>query len=605
MELFKLWGTVLIEDQDAIDALKKVDDKGKKTTSSLQDLADKGAKIGAAITAGAGIAVAGLMTLANSTAQTADKWDKLSERTGISAEELQKWGYAAQQSGGDIALLETGMKKLSNMVADAQDGNAKAIESFEKLGLSVSDLSNMSMEDVFNATMMSLGDMEQGAQRNALANDLLGKTYTELMPMINEGSEGMNALKNRADELGVVLSQNAVNSGVKFGDTLEDAKASLGAVKNTIVADLLPQLTNMLNWFVEKSPQIQAVGGAALGLISDAIGFISDNSNILIPILGGVLGAIMALQVISVVNGLMTAWKASTIATTLAQGGLNAVLMANPIGLVVAAIAALIAIGIALYMNWDKIKEKAGEIFGKLKEIVGGGIDKIKGIFEKIINFVKDNWQGLLLLIVNPFAGAFKLAYDNCEGFRNAVNGIFEKIKTGISDKINAIKAVITFVFSTIKDIMSNPFEAAKDIIGGVIDKIKGFLNFKWEFPKLKMPHFSISGSMNPLKWIDEGVPKLSVDWYANGGIFNKPTIFNTPYGLKGVGDAKSPEVVAPLDNLKEMLGLDNKKAEKKVEVNIFIDKFTNNTDTDIEDLIKEIDFQTKRQFEGGGFSYA
>ncbi|MDD3173354.1 MAG: hypothetical protein PHF63_06810 [Herbinix sp.] len=601
MELFRLFGTVLIEDQEAINTLKNVDNQGKKTKTSLQDIADKGAKIGAAVVAGTGIAVTGLMALANGTAENADKWDKLSLRTGIAVENLQRWGYAAEQSGADISVLETGMKKLSKSVVDAQNGSKDAQKAYEELGISMSELSNMSPEQTFDAVMKKLADMPDSAEKNVLGNQLLGKSYTELKPLLAAGSEGMQALKDRADELGIVMSGESVTAGVAFGDTLADVKSNFDGVKNKIVADLLPQLTNMLNWFIEKSPQIQSVAGATLGFVSDIIGFIADHSNILIPILGGLLGAIMALQAISVVNGLMTAWKASTISTTLAQGGLNAVLMANPIALVIAAIAALIAIGIALYMNWDKIKEKAGSVFEKLKDIVGGGIDKIKGFFEKIINFVKDNWQGLLLLIVNPFAGAFKLAYDNCEGFRNKVNSIFEKIKTTISDKVDAIKTGISTVFGTIKDIMANPFEAAKDIISGVIDKIKGFLNFNWEFPKLKMPHFSVTGSMNPLDWVDGGLPKLSVDWYAKGGIFDKPTIFNTPYGLKGVGDAKSPEVVAPLDNLKSMLGLDKQNKESKVEVNVNIENFNNNSDSDIEELADELAFQTKRKLEGSG----
>ena len=170
----------------------------------------------------------------------------------------------------------------------------------------------------------------------------------------------------------------------------------------------------MLNWFIEKSPMIQDVGGKALGFVSDTIGFIADNSNILIPVLGGLLGAIMALQAINTVNGIMTAWKASTIAQTLAQGGLNAVLMANPIGLVIAAIAALIAIGIALYMNWDKVKEKAEALWGKIKTVFTG-------------------------------------------------------MKKSISEDVNAAKTVITTVFGAIFYIMTHPFEIAMAVIKTVI----------------------------------------------------------------------------------------------------------------------------------------
>jgi uncharacterized protein YjbJ (UPF0337 family) len=554
MELFRLFGTVLIDDKEALAALKNVDEKGQKTKNSLQDIAKKGAAIGAAVIAGTGAAIGGMLALANSTSDTAGKWLELSQRTDIGVESLQRWGYAAVQSGADVEKLEVGMKKLSTNIVDATAQSGASRDAFGKLGLSMSDLSKMSPEQTFDAIMAKLADMPESAEKNVIGNQLLGKAYTELKPLLAEGSAGMEALKNKANELGIVMSEDSVKAAEGFGDQMDDVKMSFDGIKNKIVGDLLPSLSNMLTWFSDKMPAIQETAGNALGFISDTIGFIAENSNILIPVLGGLAAAFVIMQIIGVVNGLMAAYTAFTTTATGVQIGLNAALMANPVGLVVAAIAALIAIGIALYMNWDKIKEKAGEIFGKLQDVVGGAIEKIKGFFQKVIDFVKNNWQGLLLLIVNPFAGAFKLAYDNCEGFRNKVNEIFEKIKSAISDKINAIKTTVSSVFGLIKDIMANPFEAAKAAISIVIDKIKGFLNFKWEFPKLKMPHFSISGSMNPLKWIEEGLPKIGVDWYAKGGIFDKPTIFNTPYGLKGVGDASSPEVVAPLSDLNRMI---------------------------------------------------
>ncbi len=541
IELFKLFGTILIEDQEAIQQLKNVDKKGKETKTSLQDIADKGVKIGAAVIAGTGAAVGGLMALANTTADNTDKWDKLSLRTGIAVEELQRWGYAAGQSGADITVLETGMKKLSDTMIDAQNGSKAAQSAYEQLGISMTDLATMTPEQAFERVMYSLADMEDGALKNSIGNDLLGKSFVELKPLIAAGSDGMEALKLRADELGIVLSEDAVSAGVVFGDTLADAKASLSGVKDKIVAELLPRLTDMLNWFLEKMPAIQETAGNVLHFIADTIGFITDNSNILIPVLGGLLGAFVALKIISIINSLMVAYTAFTTTATGVQIGLNAAMMANPIGLVIAAIAAIIAIGIALYMNWDKIK-----------------------------------------------AGAIAL----WEGIKTVFSGIW----SAISEKVSAIWNTVSSIFGKVFDVISSPFVKAKDFIGGVIDKIKGFLSFKWEFPKLKMPHFSVSGSINPLKWLSEGVPRINVEWYAKGGIFDKPTLFNTPYGLKGVGEA-GPEAVIPInsmyDNIKSIVANENKNNGGFV---LNIEHFENTREQDIEELMEEIAFFMKRK---------
>ncbi|MDF2543488.1 MAG: tail tape measure protein core region [Herbinix sp.] len=417
MELFRLFGTVLIDNKEAIDTLKKTDKQGKDTKLSLDKIADAGAKITGAVAAGTGAVLGGITALANGTAETADKWDKLSLRTGIAVEELQRWGYAAGQSGADITVLETGMKKLSDTMVDAQNGGAAAQSAYEKLGISMSDLATMSPEETFNEVMYALANMEDGALKNSIGNDLLGKSYTELKPLIQSGADGMTDLKNRADELGIVMSEDAVSNGVVFGDTLADVKGSLDGVKNGIMSELMPQLTTMLQWFLDNMPQIKETAGTILGGIGDVIGFIAENSNILIPILGGLLGAFIALKIISVLSGLMAAYTAFTTSATGAQLSLSAAMMANPIGLVVAAIAALIAIGIVLYKNWDTIKAKASAL-----------------------------WDGI------------KTTFDN--------------IKKKISDVM----------------------DGAKDIVSKAIEKIKGFFSFEFKWPKLKLPHFSISG---------------------------------------------------------------------------------------------------------------
>ncbi|MGB4657974.1 MAG: hypothetical protein WBI07_02195 [Mobilitalea sp.] len=545
MELFRLFGTVLIDDKDAINALKSVDKQGKTTKTNLSGIATKGAAIGTAIIAGTGVAIGGLLSMAKSTSETAGTWLELSQRTDIGVESLQRWGYAASQSGADVGKLEVGMKKLSTSIIDAQGGSEKAVAAYDALGISMSDLSSMTPEQTFDAVMAKLADMPESAEKNVIGNQLLGKSYTELKPLLAEGSAGMEALKNKADELGIVMSEDSVVAAEGYGDSMDNVTASFDGIKNNLMSGLMPKLTELADWFVAKMPAIQDFVTNGLDKVSAGITWISDNANILLPILGLLGAAFVAMKVVGVISGLITAWSTVTKIASGIQLAFNAVMNANPIALVILAITALIAIGILLYKNWDTIKAGASALWEK-------------------------------------------------------VETVFEGIKTAISEKLSAVWETVKSIFGKIFDVITSPFQKGMEIIKGVIDKIKGFLNFNWEFPKLKMPHFSVSGSMNPLKWIDEGLPKIGVEWYAKGGIFDKPTLFNTPYGLKGVGEAGA-EVVAPLSDLKSMLGLDNQNKEIKFEVSLNIENFNNNSDADIESIADQLAFLTKKKLEGSG----
>lgn len=390
MEIFKLFGSVFVNTDEAEKSIGKVDKKGQDLAKNVGDMTGKVNKMALGV---AGVATAvggGLFALANKTAETADEIDKLSERTGISRENLQEWKYAAGQSGADIGKLEVGVKKLSDVVTSATQGNAAAQSSFEQLGVSLTDTDGKAKttEQVFEDVMYALSDMEQGTARNALGNDLLGKSYTEMLPLLNAGSDGMTGLKDRSRELGLVMSEENVKANVLFGDTLDDVKQSAGAVFTGLSNDLLPVLQKMLDWILKNMPSIQEKATKIFNGLGDAIKWVTDNSNWLIPVLAGVLAGVVALNVINTVIALHAAWKASTIATTLAQGGLNAVLTANPIGLVVVAIGALVAAAIYMWKNWDTISVKLKAIWNGIKSVASSVFDGIKGAIKSMVNGV-------------------------------------------------------------------------------------------------------------------------------------------------------------------------------------------------------------------------
>ena len=278
VEIFKLFGSIFVDSSEAEKSISKTEEKAEGLGTKLGKGIKTAAKWGTAIVGGATAAAGGLLAVTNQTAEYADEIDKLSERTGINREELQRWKYAAAQSDADIGKLEVGVKKLSDVMDDAINGNEKATEAFNQLGISIDDLKNKSQEQIFEEVMAGLADMEQGAQRNALGNDLLGKSYTEMLPLLNAGSQGIKELKDRADELGVVMSEDAVIANVTFGDTLEDIKQSFSGIVRGLTNSFLPLMQQFADFIITNMPMIQ-------GILSNVFNSVGESVAAILPFL--------------------------------------------------------------------------------------------------------------------------------------------------------------------------------------------------------------------------------------------------------------------------------------------------------------------------------
>ena len=271
MEIFKLFGSIFVDNEEANKSIAKTEEKAEGLGTKLGNGIKTAAKWGTAIVGGATAAVGGLIAVTNQTAEYADEIDKLSERTGINREELQRWKYAASQSDADIGKLEVGIKTLSGYMDDAMNGSKKATDAFAALGISVDDLRNKSQEEIFEEVMKSLGDMEQGAVRNAIGADLLGKSYTEMLPLLNAGSDGMQELKDRADELGLVMSEDAVVANVTFGDTLQDIQESFGGIVRGLTDSFLPIMQQFADFIVANMPMIHEMLGNVFSGLGEAV----------------------------------------------------------------------------------------------------------------------------------------------------------------------------------------------------------------------------------------------------------------------------------------------------------------------------------------------
>lgn len=215
---------------------------------------------------------------------------------------------------------------------------------------------------------------------------------------------------------------------------------------------------------------------------------------------------------------------------------------------------------------WNQISNTTRSIFNAVKSFITGVWNGIKsvvtGAATAVFSFVSNTWNKIKSVTSSVFNAVKSIASSVWNGIKSTISSVVNGIKSTVSGVWNGIKSVTTSVWNGIKSAITAPIRAAKGVISGIVDSIKRLFNFRLRFPSIDiphipLPHFSLSGSFNPLKG---RIPHIGVNWYANGGIFNKPTMFAAPGGFNGVGEA-GPEAALPL-NAKTLGGIGKGIAE-------------------------------------------
>lgn len=385
-----------------------------------------------------------LLANAYKAAQSADEIATLAKQYGVTTDEIQKMNYAQNLVDVSTESMLGSMQKMTKQMG----ANNSA---FQELGVSITNTDGTMRDstDVWYDTLAALGKVENETQRDILAQELFGRSAAELAGIIDDGGAALQAYGDEAEAAGVILSEDGVNAAVQFNDAMDRLKA-------TLTGDLLQAGASLAQTLV---PVLEKVVGFIANLFT-WFGNLQGPTQAFILVLAGLVAAISPVaSIISTVLGLLAMLPP---AFTAALG---------PIGLVIAAVTALVS--------------------------------------------------------------AFMYAYEHSEKFRNIVNAVFTKVKEVVGTVIEFIKERMAIMLSS----FTNAIEFIKSIpdrVRAIVQKIKDFI---------KLPHFSLTGE---LSLIPPSVPKISVDWYAKGGIFNSPTI-------AGIGEA-GPEAVVPLAKLWEQM---------------------------------------------------
>ncbi len=251
--------TAVDQTRGAFDSIKR----------NLGDLGNAARSINGLLgTLGLAVSAAGLGAMVKSSLDSADSLSKLSQRVGITVESLSTLIPVADLAGVSGEKFEGGLRKLATRMLDAATGSDEAARSFAAIGVAIQN-----QDGTLRATdqvLLDLTDrfkaMPDGAEKTALAVDLFGKSGADLIPFLNQGRDGVEALTAELQALGVQIGGDTAAQAEVFNDSLAKVRLAISSIGNRVIEAFLPAMNEMANGMVESAKQ-----GGSLRAILDGV----------------------------------------------------------------------------------------------------------------------------------------------------------------------------------------------------------------------------------------------------------------------------------------------------------------------------------------------
>jgi predicted nucleic acid-binding Zn-ribbon protein len=236
--------------------LKETNRQARNAKFGLDNLKKAGRALATGMAAaGAAIASAGYVIgrEINKTMNYADEVDKLSQKIGLTAEATQEWSYIAEQNGTNIDNLSSGIQRFTRNVLNASEGGNQYTDILNDLNVELKDSNGnlRDMDDIFPETIKSLAEMETETERNAITMELFGRRGSELIPILNSGTDSIEDLQKKAEDLDLKMSDEDIQSWVDFKDEMATLNEQLKAAKRQLATEFLPFLQYQLAPFLQ------------------------------------------------------------------------------------------------------------------------------------------------------------------------------------------------------------------------------------------------------------------------------------------------------------------------------------------------------------------
>lgn len=594
--------------QKMVDAGKKTVDAWSEIDEAMDTVTTKTGLTGEALLGLQEIAKGIATSLPATTFQeSADAVGELNTQFGLTGDTLKVAAeYLLKYSkitGEDISNSAINAKKAIDAYGLSNEDLARVLDSVTKVGQdtgqSYDSIFQKAIDGAPQIKMLGLsfeegatliGRFEKSGIDSSAALSSLSKAavnYAKDGKSLTDGlNKTVNAIQNSTSETKAlsIASEvfgskaaprmvDAIQRGAfSFSDLAEAAKSSSGTVSTTFdeTVDPIDKLTTYSN---KAKEGLAEVGGKLLetlipalepliDLLDKAVEWftnLNESDQQTIVILGLVTAAVMTLL-------------GALAPIVIAIGAIGA-----PIGIVIAAIVAAIAVItliIQAIMNW-------GEISEWLQNLWDGFAIWISELWSQISTTAIKAWEALITWLSNLWTNITEVGKTLWTVFVAGLTGIFQNLVTGaqalwqnftsflsnlwtnlttmgsnlfrdlgssISNVFNGILSTASNIWNSIKSTISNAIDGAKNAVSSAIQAIKNLFNFNISWPHIPLPHFSVSGSANPLDWLSQGVPSIAIEWYAKGGIMTKPTLFGMNGNRAMVGGEAGAEAILPLN---------------------------------------------------------